>query len=205
MSPRGRALDPTKESKQAQGLLSGQPTPPALAQEQTPLQIGCSPRRCWHGLCTYVKVIMESRVEASRFRSIRHCTAWLWPLCLVLVLPAASQEPVPKGEFAEQITVRVLNFEAVVTDRDGQRVPSLTPASSHWLVGGEEVPIEYFNEVRDGQVISSADDLTEVSEVGILRAVLRPCARRGISPCSRRAGPPVKQAVQRLRMLTEDQ
>ena len=96
--------------------------------------------------------------------SIRNRAAWLGLLSLVLKLPAAAQEPVPEGEFAEQITVRVLNFEAVVTDRDGQRVPGLDASQFTLLVGGEEVPIEYFNEVRDGQVISSADNVPELMD-----------------------------------------
>ena len=95
--------------------------------------------------------------------SIRYKATWLGLLSLVLTLPAAAQEAVPQGEFAEQITVRVLNFEAVVTDRDGQRVPGLDASQFRLLVSGEEVPIEYFNEVRGGEVISSADNVPELT------------------------------------------
>ncbi len=72
---------------------------------------------------------------------------------LPLATPAltAQDEPVP-GIFNEVIDVRVVNLEAVVTDRAGNRVTGLTPADFKLTVDGKQVPIEYFNEVTGGVV-----------------------------------------------------
>jgi VWFA-related protein len=69
--------------------------------------------------------------------------------------PAAAQggrrEPAAKPEtFAERIEVRVVNLEAVVVDRDGQRIPGLAPGDFRLRVDGREVPIEFFTEIREG-------------------------------------------------------
>ena len=53
----------------------------------------------------------------------------------------------------------MIDLEAVVTDRDGQRVSGLEPKDFRLLVDGEEVPIEYFGEIRDGGVIQSAKEV----------------------------------------------
>ena len=84
--------------------------------------------------------------------------ALLAPLCVCLAsaaaLPAAAQEEYP-GIFSEVIDVRVVNFEVVVTDRDGNRVPGLTADDFRLVVDGNEVPIEYFSEVRGGQALAT--------------------------------------------------
>lgn len=71
-----------------------------------------------------------------------------------LTAPAPAQE-LPHGPYREEIEVRVIDLEAVVTDRDGQRVSGLELKNFRLLVDGEEVPIEYFSEIRDGGVIQS--------------------------------------------------
>ena len=63
----------------------------------------------------------------------------------------ASELP---GVFGEVIDVRVINLEVVVTDKSGERVPGLGPESFRLLVDGEEVPIEFFSEIRDGVAMS---------------------------------------------------
>jgi VWFA-related protein len=69
------------------------------------------------------------------------------------VLPAGAQEP--GGEvFGEAIDVRVVNVEAVVTDKRGDRVQGLTAADFRLLVDGKEVPIDYFTEVAGGEMAS---------------------------------------------------
>jgi VWFA-related protein len=76
---------------------------------------------------------------------------------LVASLPAVAQPPAaeqPSGIFGEQIEVRVVNVEAVVTDKQGNRVQGLKPADFRLKVDGKAVPIEYFNEVRGGQAIA---------------------------------------------------
>lgn len=75
--------------------------------------------------------------------------------------PAVAQETgarevgprVPGASFAETIDVRVVNIEAVVTDRDGTRVFGLTPDDFQLVVDGDEVPIEFFTEFRGGQAL----------------------------------------------------
>ena len=59
----------------------------------------------------------------------------------------ASDQP---GVFGEIIDVRVINVEVVVTDKEGNRVPGLTPDQFRLLIDGEEVPIEFFTEIRSG-------------------------------------------------------
>ena len=83
------------------------------------------------------------------------------PALLVSLLPAAAQKPAapaaPQSAFGEQIEVRVVNVEAVVTDRQGNRVTGLRPGDFRLEVDGKPVPIEYFNEVRGGQAISPGE------------------------------------------------
>jgi VWFA-related protein len=56
--------------------------------------------------------------------------------------------------FGETIEVRVVNVEAVVTDKKGNRVPDLKPEDFRLKVDGKPVKIDYFNEVRGGQAIA---------------------------------------------------
>lgn len=76
-----------------------------------------------------------------------------------LALPLAAQQPAapeePASIFGEQIDVRVVNVEVVVTDRQGNRVTGLGPGDFRLRVDGKEVPIEYFTEVRGGQAIAA--------------------------------------------------
>lgn len=61
-------------------------------------------------------------------------------------------EPTPFGETVE---VRVVNVEVVVTDRDGNRVSGLGPRDFRLRVDGDEVPIEFFTEVRGGTAVEA--------------------------------------------------
>ena len=56
--------------------------------------------------------------------------------------------------FGETIEVRVVNVEAVVTDKRGNRVPDLKPQDFRLKVDGKPVKVDYFNEVRAGQAIA---------------------------------------------------
>ncbi|MEA2601304.1 MAG: hypothetical protein QOF89_2296 [Acidobacteriota bacterium] len=69
---------------------------------------------------------------------------------------AAQTAPPAQSSFGESIDVRVVNVEAVVTDRQGQRVRGLTTADFRLLVDGREVPIDYFTEIADGEVATPA-------------------------------------------------
>jgi VWFA-related protein len=96
----------------------------------------------------------------------RSYSGWLAvPALLASLLPAAAQQPrgqaapqTPQSVFGEQIEVRVVNVEAVVTDRQGNRVTGLKPGDFRLEVDGKPVPIEYFNEVRGGQAIAPGED-----------------------------------------------
>jgi VWFA-related protein len=90
---------------------------------------------------------------------------WLAVAGLLTALsPAAAQQPPaqqPPAEqppvFGEQIEVRVVNVEAVVTDRQGNRVTGLKPGDFRLKVDGKTAPIEYFNEVRGGQAVAPGE------------------------------------------------
>jgi VWFA-related protein len=87
-------------------------------------------------------------------------------LLLAVVLGSTllrAQEPVPPAaapEFGASLDVRVVNVEAVVTDRKGNRVEGLTAADFRLLVDGREVPVEYFTEVRGGKAVVPPDAAT---------------------------------------------
>jgi VWFA-related protein len=89
----------------------------------------------------------------------------LIPLLLLAgSLSLAAQEPAPAGasvegmEMGESIDVRVVNVEAVVTDRSGQRIKGLKPTDFRLLVDGKEVPVDYFTEIRDGAAVEVHGD-----------------------------------------------
>ncbi len=75
-------------------------------------------------------------------------------LTLALASPAAASltGTQPASSFGESIDVRVVNVEAVVTGRRGQRVQGLSAADFRLLVDGREVPISYFTEVVEGEM-----------------------------------------------------
>ncbi len=92
------------------------------------------------------------------------------PALLALLLapaPAPAQESA--ASFGEMIDVRVVNVEAVVTDRAGTRVFGLTPDDFQLLVDGEEVPIDFFTEFRGGEALrdvgASAWEVAPISNV----------------------------------------
>lgn len=73
----------------------------------------------------------------------------------------AAQGTPPDGAprvFGEVIDVRVVNVEAVVTDRQGNRVFGLGPNDFRLLVDGREVTIDYFTEVQGGRAVATADE-----------------------------------------------
>jgi VWFA-related protein len=89
----------------------------------------------------------------------------LVPLLLLAgSLSLAAQEPAPAGasvesmEVGESIDVRVVNVEAVVTDRGGQRIKGLNPTDFRLLVDGKDVPIDYFTEIRGGTAVEVHGD-----------------------------------------------
>jgi VWFA-related protein len=88
---------------------------------------------------------------------------------LVLALAAggpapADPQPSPPAPFTESIDVRVVNVEAVVTDRKVERVRGLTAADFRLLVDGKEVPVDYFSEIADGAALPAAPALRQEGE-----------------------------------------
>jgi VWFA-related protein len=75
-------------------------------------------------------------------------------LALGISLPLRAGEE-PRQAFDDAIDVRVVNVEAVVTGRGGERVRGLTAADFRLLVDGKEVPVEYFAEVAEGAAVST--------------------------------------------------
>ena len=72
-----------------------------------------------------------------------------------------STEPAAEGTaqrpFTETIDVRLVEVETVVTGKDGERVHGLGREDFRLLVDGEEIPIEVFEEVREGITVSEGD------------------------------------------------
>lgn len=80
------------------------------------------------------------------------CLSILFALLLAggtMASAQSSSEKLP-GVFTEVLDVRVVNLEVVVTDKDGVPVRGLGPEDFLLRVDGEEVPIDYFTEVRGG-------------------------------------------------------
>ena len=74
-------------------------------------------------------------------------------MAVAFLLPLPTQAQSPASTFSESVEVRLVNVEAVVTDRNGVRVFGLTPEDFRLVVDGEEVPIEFFTEFRGGEAL----------------------------------------------------
>ena len=74
-------------------------------------------------------------------------------LLAAVLLPLDAPAQTGGETFGESIDVRVVNVEAVVTDRKGTRVTGLEARDFRLLVDGVEVPIDYFTEVAEGVVL----------------------------------------------------
>lgn len=69
---------------------------------------------------------------------------------------AQSTDSADAPTFGDVVDVRVLNFEVVVTDGKAT-VPGLASDDFRLLVDGQEVPIQFFTEVRDGLALAAGD------------------------------------------------
>jgi VWFA-related protein len=79
-----------------------------------------------------------------------HRTVYAALSALAAAMPLFAQTPRPAEPppvFGEQIEVRVVNVEVVVTDKDGNRVTGLQPSDFQLRVDGKDVPVEFFTEV----------------------------------------------------------
>ncbi|MEA2559092.1 MAG: hypothetical protein QOH06_596 [Acidobacteriota bacterium] len=77
-------------------------------------------------------------------------------LLAALLIPLAAPAQTAEETFGESIDVRVVNVEAVVTDRKGERVRGLAAGDFRLLVDGVEVPVDYFTEVAEGVALPAA-------------------------------------------------
>ncbi len=85
----------------------------------------------------------------------------LVPLAFVLAtatLAQPSAEPAGEREeaFSETFDVRVINLEAVVEDKNGNRVEGLGIGDFEILVDGKSQPVEYFTEIRNRSAATPA-------------------------------------------------
>jgi VWFA-related protein len=74
----------------------------------------------------------------------------------VSAAPARAQAPQPRRAFSEVIEVRVVEVAVVVTDAHGERVTGLGRDDFRLWVDDREVPIDYFDEHRDGMRVQPA-------------------------------------------------
>lgn len=81
--------------------------------------------------------------------------------------PARPQQQTlePQDVFTDVVEVRAVNIQVVVTDRSGRRVPGLTAKDFRILLDGQEVPLDYFAEVRDSR-ISAPEGAETATETG---------------------------------------
>jgi VWFA-related protein len=99
------------------------------------------------------------------------CVAWLSAVPLF-----AQGDPAdPASAFGEELDVRVVNVEVVVTNRKGGRVTDLKPEDFRLLVDRQPVSVEYFTEVREGQSLAAP------SAAGAPEASQEPGAQAGTS------------------------
>ena len=76
-----------------------------------------------------------------------------------------TPEAAPASIFGETVEVRVINVEVVVTDKQGLPVTGLQAGDFALKVDGEEVPIQYFTEVRGGDAIEGPADEPVIADV----------------------------------------
>ncbi len=113
-----------------------------------------------------------SQIRQKIFLGLPCLAPLSWALLVSVALlwvPQASAQSSPSAVFGEQVDVRVINLEAVVTDRSGSFVPGLTSADFRLLVDGREVPVQYFSEIRD-QVAQASEQEGETAGVPAVTA-----------------------------------
>ncbi len=81
----------------------------------------------------------------------------------ILCPPQLTAQDPPPAAFGEVIDVRVVNLEAVVEDRQGNRVAQLPPEAFRLLIDGVETPIEFFTEVTGGRAAESGQATSRVA------------------------------------------
>lgn len=79
-------------------------------------------------------------------------------LSVILSFLASSPQRFAEEEpYSETVDVRVINLEAVVEDAQGQRVHGLLREDFEILIDGKSHPVDYFSEIRSGEVARPAE------------------------------------------------
>lgn len=74
-------------------------------------------------------------------------------LPFLILGPVAAAQDAPAAAYDDAVEVRVVNLQAVVVDRRGDRVYHLKPQDFRLRVDGQEVPVDYFNEIFGGVAV----------------------------------------------------
>lgn len=98
---------------------------------------------------------------------MKQATRILLAVALVLspVLASAQERP---PTFTEEVEVRVMDLDVIVTDRSGRPIPDLKREDFTVRLGGKTVPIDYFARVDEGTI--HAPDLATASPDQVLAA-----------------------------------
>ena len=110
--------------------------------------------------------LISGRISPSR---ILRLAGPLLAAALLLPAAAAPLAAQPGGDpvFGETIDVRVINVEVVVTDKDGNPVLGLQPEDFRLEVDGEEIPIDYFSEIRGGVAVEVEEEEAPTAPGGL--------------------------------------
>ncbi|HVS32854.1 MAG TPA: VWA domain-containing protein, partial [Thermoanaerobaculia bacterium] len=73
-------------------------------------------------------------------------------LALLVTGSAFAQSETPSAQYAEEIEVRVIDVDVVVTDRKGNRLTNLTRGDFELYEAGKRVDIAYFSRTAGGRV-----------------------------------------------------
>ena len=98
--------------------------------------------------------LVQPLVQPSLSRSPAKLWIGLFALLSTLGLPLGAAASTGTAEIASEqpfgatIDVRVVEVEAVVTGKNGERLQGLDAADFRLLVDGREVPVRFFDEVR---------------------------------------------------------
>lgn len=86
-------------------------------------------------------------------REVSYIALWVLTLAWLLSPMAVRADDQPPA-FGDVLDVRLMNLEVVV-EKQKQRVVGLSSDDFQLLVDGEEVPIEFFTEVRQGEAVAA--------------------------------------------------
>lgn len=105
---------------------------------------------------------VDRKISSRATLALLATLALALPGSLAAASAPAADDAAPRSDtlpgLSETIDVRVINVDAVVTDRSGARVYGLEPDDFRLIVDGREVPIDYFSEIRDGDLVASHGD-----------------------------------------------